>query len=93
MSSWVTQAACLTRLASCSRRRGTEITWQVIFLMLVKRDKRLSVARRRCDNYGFRAGRGLELLRISDSGVSVAGLPLKMTRFGFSASVSTSSLA
>ena len=44
-------------------------------------------------NYGFRAGKGLELLRISDSGVSVIGLPLKMTQFGFWASVSTSSLA
>ena len=44
-------------------------------------------------DYLFLAGRGFELLRISDSGVSVAGLPLKMMRFGFSASVSTSSLA
>ena len=44
-------------------------------------------------DYLFLAGRGFELLRISDSGVSVAGLPLKMMRFGFSASASTSSLA
>jgi hypothetical protein len=44
---------------------------------------RPSVAQRRGYNYGFVAGRGLELLRISDSGVSVAGLPLKMMRFGF----------
>src|SRR5205814_1129428 len=43
--------------------------------------------------HGFFAGTGFELLRISDSGVSVAGLPLKMMRFGFWASVSTSSLA
>ncbi len=57
------------------------------------RSWRPSVAQRRCYNYGFLAGRGFELLRISDSGVSVAGLPLKMTRFGFWASVSTSSLA
>src|SRR6184192_4467708 len=42
---------------------------------------------------GLVAGSGFELLRISDSGVSVAGLPLKMMRFGFWASVSTSSLA
>ena len=44
-------------------------------------------------NHGFRAGTGFELFRISDSGVSVAGLPLKMTRFGFAASVPTSSFA
>ena len=44
-------------------------------------------------DYLFLAGRGFALLRISDSGVSVAGLPLKMMRFGFSASASTSSLA
>ena len=43
--------------------------------------------------HGFFAGRGLELLRISDSGVSLAGLPLKMMRFGFSASASTSAFA
>jgi hypothetical protein len=43
--------------------------------------------------YGFVAGRGFELFRISDSGVSFSGFPLKMMRFGFSASVSTSSLA
>jgi hypothetical protein len=44
-------------------------------------------------SYGFLAGSGFELFRISDSGVSVAGLPLKMTRFGFAASVPTSSFA
>src|SRR5207248_917700 len=44
-------------------------------------------------NHGLFAGRGLELLRISASGVSLAGLPLKMRRFGFSASVSTSAFA
>ena len=44
------------------------------------------VAQRRGYIYGFLAGSGFELLRISDSGVSVAGLPLKMIRFGFSPS-------
>ena len=74
------QAACLTRLAGC---QPAETTWQVVFLDLHNREKRLSLAERRCYNYGFRAGSGLELLRMSDSGVSVIGLPLKMTLFGF----------
>src|SRR5437870_1935931 len=44
-------------------------------------------SQKRSYSYGLFAGTGLLLLRISDSGVSVAGLPLKMMRFGFSASV------
>src|SRR4029079_11083142 len=44
-------------------------------------------------DHGLLAGTGFELFRISDSGVSVAGLPLKITRFGFAASVPTSSFA
>jgi ABC-type transporter Mla subunit MlaD len=48
---------------------------------------------RNLTRYRCVAGRGLELLRISDSGVSVVGLPLKIIRFGFSARFSTSCLA
>ena len=62
--------------------RGDRLTVRVIVAFNV-RSWRPSVAQRRCYNYGFRAGNGLELLRISDSGVSVAGLPLKMTAVWF----------
>ncbi len=55
--------------------------------------RRTPSSQRRGYSYGFFAGRGLELLRISDSGVRMAGFPLKMMRFGFSASASTSAFA
>src|SRR5438046_10243275 len=40
-------------------------------------------------NHGSLAGTGFELFRISDSGVSVAGCPLEMTRFASASSVPT----
>ena len=70
------------------------------FFKMMRRYKSLTASDEvGCDPAEYRAatvvvaGRGFELLRISDSGVSVVGLPLKMMRFGFWASFSTSSLA
>jgi len=44
-------------------------------------------------DHGCFAGNGLWLLMISSSGVSLFALPLKIRRFGFSLSVSTSAFA
>ena len=87
------QLALLCKNILASSRKVTNARGQATVRVIVAFNVRSWRSTATLLNYGFLAGRGFELLRISDSGVSVVGLPLKMMRFGFWASVSTSSLA